>query len=509
VDEYERLFKIRGKVASHLLEPREFECQGHLAHVLALNGEERQSNIFLDPLDMDADGEWRAWNFHGEDCGYYWSFGDLMDEMVALMATYEEPKRAFAPGPIGEELAALNAALEAGGPADKDVLARLEELATAGASQTRAPAMWILLGSTDPSVQEVVLRLIDEYSDDPLIIVIALDKHIARSHNPRLRPVLERALAGQDGVRFAGHLARQWPELVEEAWRRNGDPMLLNELLNARRPGTLTPTIQALADPDLALETRNRLTYSLSHTTAYHPDLPQADAVAELAAVPANDRLNLAMALLGWGEVEKALSVAGEALDHPSPTGGQFIIALGESKHPAAGRALIASLRRVPSWRAMDALSGIDHEDSAGEIARHLDGDLRYNALIALEQLANPGALDVLAGRAAAGDLDATRALARHRDPRALQPLMNHLSGPERRSAITGLRDLRHPESAELLAEIAGSDPDDDIAVIAAQGLVMMRPSATRPVIEALRRRTDPDVVRLAEHWLRHLPARG
>lgn len=508
-EEYQGLFNIRGKVASHLLEPREFECQGHLAHVLVLNGEERQSNIFLDPLDMDANGEWRAWNFHGEDCGYYWSFGDLMDEMLATMAAYEEPKRAFAPGPIGEEISALNAALEAGGPAAEVALSRLEELASSGQSQTCAPAMWVLLGSTNPSAKELVLRLVEMHPDDPLIVWNAVDKGIGRSQSPRLRPAFEQALAGPDGDSLASGLARQWPELVEEAWHRTGNPLFLDELLNARRPGTLTPTIRALANPDLSPQVRNRLTYTLSHAVAEHPDPPQPDAIAKLAAIPANDRLNLAMALLNWGEVELAVSVAGDALDHPSPTGGQFIIALGETKHPAAARALIASLRRVPNFYTLDALSGIDHEDSAPEIARHLDSDLRFDALIGLEQLANAGALDILAERTAAGDLEATRALARHRDTRALQPLMNHLSGPERRSAVAGLRDLRLPQTAGLLAEIAETDPNDDIAVIAAHGLVMMGPSFARPAIEALRMRTDPDVVRLAEHWLQHLPARG
>jgi HEAT repeat protein len=504
-EEYERLFNIGGKVASNLLEPGEFQCQGHLAHVLVLNGEERQSNFFLDPLDMDANGEWRAWNFHGEDCGYYWSFGDLMDGMVATMAEYEEPKRAFAPGRAGEELAALHGALETGGPAAEGALNRLQELVTSGSPQERAPAMLILADSKQASAMEAVIRLVEEHPDDPVIVGNALDKGIGRSHDARVRPLLERALAGSEGKSYVSYLSRQWPELVEEAWRRGGDPMFLRELLNARRPGTLTPAIQALADPDLGPEARNWLTYTLSHSVAEHPDPPQPDAVAALAAIPANDRLNLAMALLNWGEVEKAVSVAGDALDHPSPTGGQFIIALGETKHPAAARALVASLRRVPSYYVLDALSGIDHEDSAPEIAKHLDGDLRYDALIGLEQLANAGALDILAERAAGGDLDATRALARHRDLRALEPLMNHMSGPRRRSAVTGLRDLRDPRTAGLLAEIAGTDPDDDVAVIAAQGLVMMSASLARQTVERLRQRADHDVVRLAEHWLQDL----
>jgi len=506
-DEYERLFNIRGNVASHLLEPREFECQGHLIHVLVLNGEERQSNIFLDPLDVDADGEWRAWNFHGEDCGYYWSFGDLMDEMVATMAEYEEPIRRFAVGPAGEELAALDAALNAGGPDADSALARLRELAITGASQTRAPAIWLLLGSKNPSASELVLRLVEEHPDDTLVVGNAIDKGIARSHNPRLRPVFERALASPDGTRYATNLASQWPELVDEAWRRNGDPMFLKELLNARRPGTLTSAIRALADPDLSLDTRNWLTYTLSHAVAEHPDSPQPDAVVELAAVPANDRLNLAVALLQWGEVDRAMAVAGEALDHPSPTGEQIFYALAKMKPPGAVPALVASLRRVPSSNVLRTLSAIDHPDSAPEIAKHLDGDLRFDALIALEQLANAAALDILAERATVGDLDATRALARHRDPRALQPLMRQMSGPSRRSAVTGLRDLRHPQSADVLTEIAGSDPHDDLAVIAAQGLVMMDPSLSRPAIEVLRRRADPDVIRLAEHWLQRMPA--
>jgi hypothetical protein len=72
---------------------------------------------------------------------------------------------------------------------------------------------------------------------------------------------------------------------------------------------------------------------------------------------------------------------------------------------------------------------------------------------------------------------------------------------------VTGLRDLRHPESEALLAGIAADDADDNVAVIAAHGLVMARSELARSAAEALLQRRDPHVRKLAKHWLALLPA--
>ena len=121
--------------------------------------------------------------------------------------------------------------------------------------------------------------------------------------------------------------------------------------------------------------------------------------------------------------------------------------------------------------------------------------------------MGTPSARAALADRAAADDLEAARALARLRDERALKPLVNHVAGAGHQSAVAGLRDLRHPKSEPLLAQIAADDADDNSAVIAAQGLVMARSQLARTAAEALGQRHDPHVKKLAKHWLALLPA--
>jgi len=104
-------------------------------------------------------------------------------------------------------------------------------------------------------------------------------------------------------------------------------------------------------------------------------------------------------------------------------------------------------------------------------------------ALLALEQLGTPQALDILAGCASTGDVDAARALARCRDGRAMQPLIDQVGGPHHRSAVSGLRDLRHSSSEPLPMRVAAEDTDDDVAVIATHGLVMARSEHARTAL--------------------------
>ena len=109
---------------------------------------------------------------------------------------------------------------------------------------------------------------------------------------------------------------------------------------------------------------------------------------------------------------------------------------------------------------------------------------------------------DLLADRAAADDVDCARALARLRDQRAFGPLAAELGGPNQRSAVTGLRDLRSEEALPLLQRIVDHDPDDDVATLAAHGMVMADPAAAAIAARSLARRRDPDVQDLAAHWL-------
>jgi hypothetical protein len=292
-----------------------------------------------------------------------------------------------------------------------------------------------------------------------------------------------------------------WPELVDQVWRETGNPLWLRHLIFADRPGSMRSAIAALMDPGMPPETRFWLTYMMSARARYHPDPPQVADVVRLAGIPGNDRMHLARTLLGWGAVAEAMEVAGESLENPSPSGEHFFADLAEMAPTGAAGPLITSLERAPTAPVLRTLAFVDHPAVVPAIARQLDGELAVDALLALEQVGSPQARGVLVDRAR-HDVRAARALARCGDERALDSLLPRLNGPERRSATMGLAELHHPATMHVLAEIAREDEDDDIAVLAAHGLVMTDAPAARPVIESLLARDDEYIHRLAAHWL-------
>jgi len=500
------LFDIEGNVAEQLLEPQEYSLRGHLLYAVKIGGPYPEGSVLLDPLDVDADGEWRAWDCWKETCIKDRSFGDLIERTVANDSAPEEPsyyRHVKDPSPAAQERLRLETELEAGGAAAERAVQRLAEMATMHEDAVdRAPAMWVLLHSKSGAAQEAVLRLVESRPDDPVVVGNALQNGLGRQHTARVRKGLWRALMGPHGDSYASSLYGQWPELVEEAWTVTQDPAWLHHLLFWRRPGSLQPSIDALADPSLPSEDRFTLSYTLSHATRGHPDAPQPEAVRRLAAVKGNDPLHLARALLGWDQVDMALSLLRGNLEQGQGTDIYLFMELQQMAPPAAVPILIESLHRKPSAPALHTLGCIDHPDSAPELGRHLDGPLRLIALLALEQLANPQALSILADRAVGGDVDAARALARRRDERCLEPLIRMIGGPHHRKAVTGLRDLRHPRAEDILARVVTADQDDNVAVIAAHGLVMAKSKRAGDAAKALSRRADPHVKKLADHWL-------
>jgi hypothetical protein len=365
--------------------------------------------------------------------------------------------------------------------------------------------MWLLLQSKSTLAQEAVLRLVESRPDDTVVVSNALHAGLARQRTARIRAALFAALMSPKGEAYASDIARSWPELVDEAWHLTGDVRFLNALFEVLYPGSMEAAIGALAGPDLPDQMRFLMCYRLGYSTR-PKDASLIEATRRLAEVPQNSRADIARALLGWGEVDLALSIVGESLDRRSSTSGYLIVDLIKRAPSAATPVLIASLRRSPNADVIHALGCIDDPDSSRELALHIDGPLREDAMLALEQLGTNKASAILAVRAADGDLEAARALARRRDERALQPLLKHIDGPHHRSAVIGLRDLRHHSAHPLLARVASDDPDSNIAVIAAHGLVMTDREHARPTVEVVRQRKDPYIRQLADHWLQMLP---
>jgi hypothetical protein len=500
------MFDIEGSVAQRLLQP-EYSSGGHLLYAIKINGGYPDWETFLDPLDVDADGEWRAWSRHRETDNLHRSFGDMIE--ASLVERPDPPafyKFVQDPTPEAEERLRLVSGLEQGGEISDRAIERLVAMVTAAEPGQQAnAALWALLQSKLPAAREAILRLVEGRPDLPFILSGLLSSGFVREHEDRLRKPLSRALRAPTGHHFASLIMLFWPELVEQVWRETRDPAWLEYLLSPSRPKTLEATIAALADPSLPDDLRASLSYKLGYAAASHP--PDIEGVRRLASVAKNNRFDLARALLGWGAVDAALTLVGDYLEQPNAHANYFFFKLNELAPVAAVPVLMASLRRKPTGNVVHTLSLIDHSDTVPELARLLDGEVRDHALLGLEQLGTASARSVLADRAVGGDIEAARALARLGDVRALNPLVKQVGGRGHRGAVTGLRDLRHPESEALLAAIAADDADDNVAVIAAHGLVMARSELARSAAEALRQRGDPHVRKLAKHWLALLPA--
>jgi cell wall assembly regulator SMI1 len=499
------LFDIEGGVARQLagLDGPESCLYGHLLHAVVICSMDANA-LLLDPLDVDADGEWRVWDWCREGCaGLHRSLLDYFEDRFARV---EETSPASYRG--DPTLERLTTELDGDAVTATAAATALEaHVRSNDSAQKRWQALWPLLSSESDAARAAVRQLMIAFPDDPVVIGNAIQAGIARDRGPEMESIFHRALVGPNGRMFASSLVWQWPEIVTEVWQETGNPQLLKELLDARRRGTIKPAIEAIMDPGLDPDTRASLTYTLSHTTQYHPDPPQPEMLLEAARRPYNDRVHLAQALLGWGAIDSALGLLGPELEEYSPPSGIGMVAyllnaIAETAPPAAVPVLIASLKRHPTTQVLRTLAFIDHPDTVPAIADHLDGRLRTDALIGLEQLATPAGLDLLAARAASGDIECARVLARHRDHRAFGPLVSALNGPEHRSAVTGLRDLRHADALPLLQKIVAEDPNDDVATIAAHGIVMMAPASAAISVRALSRRNDTDVQVLAAHWL-------
>lgn len=178
--------------------------------------------------------------------------------------------------------------------------------------------------------------------------------------------------------------------------------------------------------------------------------------------------------------------------------------ALGRMADSAAGDALLAVVAAGPTSSAITAL-GWHPSGAAVEAIEPLrdDPDLHLAGIDALETMQMPESADLLARRSAAGDRLATRALARARDTRALQPLLAMLADADPAAAFQGadgLRDLRDPRATEaLLAAVDHADPD--VAVTAAHALISMGSSRIPEALDRLAASSDEPARRLATRW--------
>ena len=293
-------------------------------------------------------------------------------------------------------------------------------------------------------------------------------------------------------------------EGVWEAWLERRHPLLLAALAKCGDERAVEPLAEALVDPDLPDDERWKLVSSASYQFRDDPRLIAAViAAATLQSTPA--RVHTADALLRFGATDEAIAIYRDAAIELGVGGwGQSESALGRMAEPAAGEALLAIVAANPTPAAIDALGWHPSPAAVEAIEPTLDDPATHLVGIdALERMAIPEATEALARRASAGDVIATRALARQRDRRALAPLLELLASADGAVAFRGadgLRDLRDPAATEpLLAAV--DHPDPDVAVCATHALISMASPRTPEALARLAVNADPEARSLAVRW--------
>jgi HEAT repeat protein len=262
--------------------------------------------------------------------------------------------------------------------------------------------------------------------------------------------------------------------------------------------------VEVLRDPDLPDDERGRLVSAASYQFRHDPGLIAALIVAS-AFQNAHSRVHTAGTLLRLGAADDAIAMYRDvAIELGAGGWGQAESALARMPDSAAGAALLAIVATNPTPTGIDALGWHPSPAAVTAIVPSLDDPAMHLAGIdALERMATPEATEVLARRSSAGDVIATRALARLRDGRALTPLLELLSSGDPATAFRGadgLRDLRDPAATEaLLAAVDHADPD--VAVCATHALISMASPRTPDALARLAANPDDQARALAAHW--------
>ena len=500
---------------------------GHLVYALAVSVNVDGYQTFLNPLVVDADGEWEALDYGTKTLG-----GGRYRSFAALIEADTKQNRGWAAKHRAEtDESNLSALALVASDADLPAADRLRaatELWMAGAVD-RAVAVLAELAIRDDLGIDERQKALQLLAYNPTPEAIGALVRAAGDPNPRIRAVALPPLAASDDP--AAHeraieiltdpatpdfvirgTYRGSGPTVWEAYERTRNPHLLPQLAYLGEERAAEAMAHAISHPDLDPEPGNNLLPFRTSLLTYASYLPHR-AVAT-ALVEAVDREptwagNVGVNLIQMGFNDLALPVLRRAiLSDVLPE--LAARTLGEIDDPEAGAILLELARRLPSSYVLRSLAWHPSVDAVRLLEAATDTqDLRRASIDALELMSIPEAGDALARRAAAGERLATRALARRRDPRAAGDLLGMLADPDPLVALSGadgLRDLRHADaSGPLLDGVRHADPD--VAVCAAHALICMASPSTAAGLAALSAHPDAEARALSVSWTAALEA--
>jgi HEAT repeat protein len=484
---------------------------GHLRYALQISRDVDGYTILLNPLVVDRDGEWEAWDFGSKIPGgmRHRSFAALLAADIARAAEYEDHASAALEGSLAtfeDESRSLKertyAAMSLGvhGEHERVLPFLVDVLANRSAAAEARQAAGRALGYIDD--ERSTAALVDAAADAEPRLQAAIVPPLAYRDQPEARRAALAILTAPDVEDWV--ISGVWPgagETVWQAWTANEDPRLLIKLAYCHDRRAIGPLAEAIVNPDVAKEHRDWLIQY-----AWWPGDPAVvPALVAAAELPDAKLVAIGNALQYLGAEEAAVSVYARAL-HESPWDVVAAPELGRIRRPEARNALLEDFRKKPSLVVARALGWhLDDEIARALVASADDPEWWLEIVDALEKTASPVGREALAELVVHGNLLAARALARQRDERALPLLLEHLVSDDEALAFEGadgLRDLRSPAAAPaLLAIVEGGADDDDVVACAAHALVSMHAPEAAAALDVLARGTSPELRRLAELW--------
>lgn len=492
------------------------EKGGHLRHVLEISSCVDGYATYLNPLVVDADGEWEAWDFGTKTLGAvrYRSFRALLEadtvQLEKRIATTSSED-----ADIDRKLAELN---DPARPTNERIAAAYalfyrEEFkdAVVKAMVEIARDLALDLGQRQSAVQVLgyagtasALAVLATFAADPEPRLRAsVVPPLAASSEPVALAATRAMLADPATPDYAIGGIYKCSEAVWDAWLDSHDRRLIETLARCGDERIIEPLIEALRDAGISDQERSHLVSAASFRLRDPRLIPAVVAAAAFQGPYA--WIHTAGTLERLGATSEAVALFRNAGVELGEQGwDQAESALAQIKDPAAGEALIAIIAAKPTAPAIAALGWHPSPAAVEAIERFLDDpELHLAGIDSLETMQLPQAAEALARRSSAGDVLATRALARHRDGRALEPLLALLANPDPVTALRGadgLRDLRDPRSTDALLGAVGH-VDPDVAVCAAHALVSMASPRTPEALDRLAASPDEQARRLATRW--------
>lgn len=313
---------------------------GHLAYALAISVNVDGYMTLLDPLVVDADGEWEAWDFGTKLPGAqrHPSFAALLE---ADIKRWRDQLTADAGRREG-----VNASIAVVGDPDRTLEERIGaawSAFSAGARDELVPGLAAIARDDRVALgQRLTALSLLGYVRTPDAIAVLVD--IVRDPDPRLRAVAipplavsEDAAAREAAIEVLADPAtpgfvsrstyRPAGPAVWEAYRRSGNRALLPQLAYLGEERAVDDIVAALRDPDVDLDAARRdpladhidsdlLTY------VYHlPDPRVAAALVEVADRFPSWRAHIAEGLVRMGSTDQAMPLLREAILAGDPAG--------------------------------------------------------------------------------------------------------------------------------------------------------------------------------------------